>query len=329
MTLRISPVYWPILALVAPVVAPGLLLRNGQYRRNIARADELNRRRLERGEPLDLPELEFLELTALVEWEAEDGFQGDPGVSYLLRSDRGSLLFDIGFGRQNDTLARNAAKLGVDIGRVDAVAISHLHPDHAGGMGARRSGRLGWPEELGDPEGKPCFLPDKAAAEGFRAVIVEGPQMLTGGIASAGPLARSLFFMGLTEEQALVANVAGKGLVVLTGCGHMGIELALRMVGLISDKPLHALCGGLHLPLTRGRGLIPGVEVQCIVGTGKPPWRRINDEDVSSTIAAINAAGPEKLYLSAHDTCDAALARIQAETDTEALVIKAGATYRF
>ena len=329
MAFRINPMYWPILALVAPVVVPGLLLRNGRYRRNMARADEINRRRLERGEPLDLPELEFLELTVLVEWETEDGFLGDPGVSYLLRSDRGSLLFDIGFGEENDTLTRNAARLGVDIGRVDAVAISHLHPDHAGGMRARRSGRLGWPGELGDPEGKPCFLPDEAAAEGFRTQIVEGPQTLAGGIASVGPLARSLFFMGLTEEQALVADVAGKGLVVFTGCGHMGTELALQMVGRLSEKPLHALCGGLHLPLTRGRGLIPGIEVQCIVGTGKPPWRRITDEDVSSTIAAINAAGPEKLYLSAHDTCDDALARIQAETDSEAHVLRAGAIYRF
>ena len=76
------------------------------------------------------------------------------------------------------------------------------------------------PGELGQPNGKPCFLPDRAGAEGFECIRVDGPRLLPAGIATTGPLARSLFFLGFTEEQALVANVRNKGLVVITGCGH-------------------------------------------------------------------------------------------------------------
>ena len=61
------------------------------------------------------------------------------------------------------------------------------------------------------------------------------------------------------DDQALMINVSGKGLVVLTGCGHAGIvnicRYARRLTG---DQPLYAAMGGFHLngplfePLIRG-----------------------------------------------------------------------------
>jgi 7,8-dihydropterin-6-yl-methyl-4-(beta-D-ribofuranosyl)aminobenzene 5'-phosphate synthase len=65
------------------------------------------------------------------------------------------------------------------------------------------------------------------------------------------------------------------------------------------------------------------------MGTGKPPWQRITDEDLSRTINAINGAGPTKVYLSGHDTCDYALDRMERELKAETEVLRAGATYRF
>jgi 7,8-dihydropterin-6-yl-methyl-4-(beta-D-ribofuranosyl)aminobenzene 5'-phosphate synthase len=66
-----------------------------------------------------------------------------------------------------------------------------------------------------------------------------------------------------------------------------------------------------------------------MIGTGKPPWQRILDEDLSRTIAAINSAGAKRVYLSGHDTCDHALDRMVREFNAETEVLKAGATYRF
>jgi hypothetical protein len=47
------------------------------------------------------------------------------------------------------------------------------------------------------------YLPDTAKAEGFDGQIVQGPKMLAAGVGTTGPLARSLFFLGPCEEQAL------------------------------------------------------------------------------------------------------------------------------
>ena len=98
MTLRISPVWWPVLAVTSPVLLPWLALKNRKFRADQVCALELNQERIRQAQPLELPELDFLELTVLVEWMAEPGFLRDPGVSYLLKTDQGSLLFDVGFG---------------------------------------------------------------------------------------------------------------------------------------------------------------------------------------------------------------------------------------
>jgi 7,8-dihydropterin-6-yl-methyl-4-(beta-D-ribofuranosyl)aminobenzene 5'-phosphate synthase len=130
------------------------------------------------------------------------------------------------------------------------------------------------------------------------------------------------------KEQALLARVKDKGLVIVTGCGHPTIEVILEMVRQLSDQPLYAIAGGLHFPITGSRGAILGIQPQAILGTGKPPWQRVNDQDLSRTIAAINDAAPAKVYLSGHDTCDHAIARMQSELAADSEVLQAGATYR-
>jgi 7,8-dihydropterin-6-yl-methyl-4-(beta-D-ribofuranosyl)aminobenzene 5'-phosphate synthase len=329
MSFRLSPIWWPVLAVASPVIVPWLLVRNRRFQNERAQAAELNQKRISRAEPLDLPELDFLELTVMVEWKAKEGFVGDAGVSYLFKTDLGSVLYDVGFGPTRPALTHNAAKLAFSLDQVNALVISHLHGDHMGGITAQRSRQVTVPGKLMSPKLKSCFLPDKAEAEGFKAQLVEGPQLLTAGIASSGPLARSLFVMGFTEEQALLAHVKDKGLVVFTGCGHPTIEVVLKMAGRLSSEPLYAIGGGLHFPVSAGRGNRAGIQFQTIVGTGKPPWKRVTDEDLGRTITAINGAGPKRVYLSGHDTCDYALDRLEKELEAKTDVLKAGATYRF
>ena len=125
-----------------------------------------------------------------------------------------------------------------------------------------------------------------------------------------------------------MARLKGRGLGVFSGCGHPTIEVMLEMVRRLSGEPVYAIGGGLHFPVTSGRGRYKGIQAQMLFGTGKPPWQRINDEDLSRTIRSINAAGPEKVFLSAHDTCDYALKRFEDELKAETFVLRAGASYR-
>ncbi len=327
MSYRISPLWWPVLTLSSPVLFPVLLIKNRRFKRNIRRSREVNRERMERAEPLEMPQLEHLDLTVLVEQKVEQGFLGSPGVSYLMKTDMGSLLFDIGFGPELPALAHNSKKLGFKMDQVDALVISHLHPDHMGGLRAVKDKQVTAPPEIGGNGGLPCFLPAQANAEGFRAEVVEGPRMLAAGIASTGPLTRSLFIMGWTEEQAVIARLKDKGLVVFTGCGHPTIENIIQVVKRLSDEPIYAVGGGLHFPITDSHLRKPGIKVQMIWGTGKPPWKRLTDRDLTRTIDNLNAINPKRVFLSAHDTCDHAIDRFKNELKSETQVLRAGATY--
>jgi 7,8-dihydropterin-6-yl-methyl-4-(beta-D-ribofuranosyl)aminobenzene 5'-phosphate synthase len=57
----------------------------------------------------------------------------------------------------------------------------------------------------------------------------------------------------IQDDQALVANISDKGLVILTGCGHAGIintiNYAKKITGI--DR-IHAIIGGFHLPADGG-----------------------------------------------------------------------------
>ena len=270
MVSRMSPLMWPLLALASPVLVPKMLHRHRVFKENRSRADSLNRQRIDGAESLELPELGFLELTVLVDEKTGKGFRGDPGVSFLVKTDLGALLFDVGFGPDSPTLSHNASKLGVDFSTVEAVVISHLHPDHMGGMTAFKSNSVRIPQELDGLKGKPCFLPDNTEAAGFTVEVLQKPKVLAAGVGTTGPLARSLFFLGMCEEQALVARIRDKGLVVITGCGHPTVEVILEMVRRLANEPVYAIVGGIHFPVTKSRSQRRGIQVQMFFGTANP-----------------------------------------------------------
>jgi 7,8-dihydropterin-6-yl-methyl-4-(beta-D-ribofuranosyl)aminobenzene 5'-phosphate synthase len=55
------------------------------------------------------------------------------------------------------------------------------------------------------------------------------------------------------DDQAIVANVSGKGLVIITGCGHAGIINTINYAKKITGiNKIHATIGGFHLPADGG-----------------------------------------------------------------------------
>lgn len=304
-----------------------MMKRKKAFDANIALATEVNARRLDHGTPLTLPPLEFMEIQVLVEYYFEGGYLGDPGVSYLIKTDKGSLLFDVGYGPQTSTLEHNAKKRGVVWKEIDGLAISHFHHDHMGGLKAVRKKEVMLPKSSVFSDSTPCFLPQKASVHGLSPRIVEEPQLLVAGIGTTGPLARSLFFLGYIEEQVIIANLKDRGVVVITGCGHPGIDLILKMVSKLTDLPVYALVGGLHFPLTKSRVVWADIQLQMLMGTGKPPWQKITEKELEETIELLNRAGVSNVLLSAHDSCDEAVHKMDAKLEAKCQILKAGATY--
>ena len=323
-----SPAWWPLLAVASPVLAPFLAWKYVRFRAESRSATARNDGRTRSAAPLeDLPELEFIDVTPLVEHEHADGFMGDPGVSYWIRTDRGSVLLDVGFGASRPSLAHNARRLGFALSNVDALVLSHPHPDHMGGFAAVRRREMGVPREIADAAPAchatvPCTLGSRPAT------VSQGPRVVAAGLATTGPLSRPLFIEGSIEEQALVARLRGKGTVVITGCGHPGLGVLVEMARRISPGRFHAIVGGLHYPLTASRWNAAGVELQRLFGTGRPPWSPISDTDLDAAIALLNALAVDRLLISAHDSCDHTLDRFGSELSAKCEVLAAGRTLR-
>ncbi len=214
------------------------------------------------------------------------GLRAEHGFSALVtvRRDTTSttVLFDTGLSP--DAMVVNADRLGIDLGTVQAVVLSHGHFDHAGGLaglagkrGARAlplvvhpliwtRRRLAFPGR--EPEALPTLSRRALDAEGLRVIERREPSLLVNGsVLITGEVDRTTEYERgmppshqawdgarwqhdplVLDDQALVVHVRGRGLVVLTGCGHAGavnvVRQAMRLTGV---DTLHALLGGLHL----------------------------------------------------------------------------------
>ncbi len=264
-------------------------------------------------QPLEIGQVERLRILPLIDWyTAGPEFQGEAGVSYLLEADDIRILFDVGFNTKKEhpsPLLRNAEHLGIDLTQVDMIVISHHHPDHVGGMEAQLHNTFALSAQPLNLHGIPAYVPEPMHHSTAQVIQINEPQQLCPGIASTGPIQRALFFFGLVKEQALAINVAGKGIVLVVGCGHQGLQHILeRMQKLFPDLPLYGIVGGLHYPATGSRLSKFGLPAQRFLGTGKPPWNPITKAEVIANIAFLQEENPHLVSLSAHDSCDWSLA---------------------
>lgn len=187
------------------------------------------------------------------------------------------------FGFSSDVAARNADALSVDLTEVEAAALSHGHMDHFGGLAevAAKIGKQGLELVLHPTAFRPnrYLLPipgvkvetpapqkEKIAEVGFQIVETKEPySLLDGDVLFLGEIPRKTTFEKgmpnafyeqngeetwdpIQDDTALVMNVRGKGLVILSGCAHSGIintvQYARELTGI---NKVHAVMGGFHL----------------------------------------------------------------------------------
>jgi len=138
------------------------------------------------------------------------------GFSCLVEKEEVCLLFDT--GANGGILLHNMDKLGIDPRKIGGVMLSHNHWDHVGGLESLLSVN---PEintyRVGFSSRAKEFLP------GF---------MTTGTLRGWG-----------VKEQSLIVTTT-RGLVVVTGCSHPGLENILKVASQYGR--VYAVIGGFH-----------------------------------------------------------------------------------
>ena len=219
------------------------------------------------------------------DWSVGKQLVAEHGYSILLTLRRGdetrSLLYDTGLG--SETMLHNLEVLGLKLDPTEALVLSHGHADHHGGLEGVL-GRIGkrklpvvlhpeaWKErKIVFPTGTEIHLPppDRKTLEDNEVSLVEetGPSLVVGDVALvSGQVERTTTFEKgfpihyarhdnswekdpmVYDDQGIICNVKGKGLVVVSSCSHAGLVNVLRNAKKLTgvDK-VHAFIGGLHL----------------------------------------------------------------------------------
>ena len=161
------------------------------------------------------------------------------GISFLVDD---KILFDT--GENGARLLENMEILKVNIGKIDAVVISHDHWDHQGGLWEllkRKEGLLvyacpdfsaGFKERVNKLKGK--------LAENEKITEISKDIFVTGEIAGG--------YKGeCMPEQALVVKT-DNGISVITGCAHPGIVTMLgKIKSVFPEHRIYSIFGGFHL----------------------------------------------------------------------------------
>ena len=195
--------------------------------------------------------------------------------------DTARIAFD--FGLTAGAMTHNFQELGLDAAAIDALALSHGHSDHFGGLlgflsAYRRRMRpglrfYGHPNHYvarfmeRDGDRIPLGRLDRGDVARWDVDVVDVPEpvVLAEGVLLSGEMRQpepyevippsmrmeaggTLVPDTFIGEQTLVAHVRDRGLVVVTSCSHRGIVGICRHAARVSGvSKIHAVIGGFHL----------------------------------------------------------------------------------
>jgi len=214
-----------------------------------------------------------LTVTILRDNLAPEGLKAGHGLALLVEADEACVLLDTG---DSPETWDNADALGVELGRVSCLVLSHGHYDHTGGIEEllRRVGELrvvahpavfeprwamgGTPRYIGPPLSRA-----ELEALGARLELNAQPLEIAPGVMTTGQVPRDAQDLppqtrlrverdGQTRPDDFIDDMSvvvslQEVAVVLTGCAHAGLVNIVAHCGRLAPAPLRALLGGTHL----------------------------------------------------------------------------------
>ncbi len=286
---------------------------------------------------MNIGTVDSVKITAIMVDDAgyDTEFYGQFGLSLLVEAEgKESLRLLVDTGLTPEPLLHNMKLLDITPGSIDQVFLTHCHYDHSGGLGGVTGKLKEGTEILAHPEVfRGCYvlrqnnrfigIPERSSKEkveenGGKWVLKSEPYSLVPGILTTGEIKRVTSYEPLEnvhievdgemvqdpelDDMSLIINVAGKGLVVVSGCSHAGIVnimmQARRITGI--DKIIGVI-GGFHL-------------------------RVANEEQLSKTVDELDKAD---FVCAGHCTGFEAMKRISDRMDDRFKLLQCGTTMEF
>ena len=187
---------------------------------------------------------------------------GEPALSFYIEEDNKKYFFDLGY---SDVFIKNAQKLQINLNNIDSIIFSHGHNDHTGGLFYLKNYYREL-KELNINFKKPKII---AHTNLFDAKIEKGFGNIGFPIFSLDlkdffdinltnsylQLSKNLFYLGEIAgnkntdciDDSALAYIKEKGLVIITGCSHSGIENIISYAKKITGiNKIYTIIGGLH-----------------------------------------------------------------------------------
>jgi len=231
-------------------------------------------------------ELNRIRITTLAEDSVlyESPYLGQHGISFLVTAERDdtirNVLVDV--AQNPSALLENINMMGISLSCIDAVVLTHCHYDHTQGLAKvlREIGKKDLPiiahpdifrlNFVSDPYLRHVGVMDvdkqpNIEDSGGTLYLTRDPLEIVPGLITTGQVERSTDFeeAGISlftvendqvkpdlmlDDISLVANVKGKGVVIVTGCSHAGIvNITKQAVKLTKTEKIHGIIGGFHL----------------------------------------------------------------------------------
>lgn len=192
------------------------------------------------------------------------------GLSFYIETAGHKILFDLG---EDDLFLRNAQLLGVDIGAVDTVVISHGHGDHGGALGLflewNHTAKVYIRENAFQPYyvkvmGVPSYIGLNNALKDHAQIVLTGEECaideelwLFSGVTKRECYAktnnalyekteRGFAHDTFAHEQSLIVTENGRT-VLFGGCAHNGIVNILNQAERLLGKQPDIAISGMHL----------------------------------------------------------------------------------
>ena len=157
------------------------------------------------------------------------------GFSCLVTGVGKTILFDT--GPDGPLLLDNMEKLAIEPAGIDTVFLSHIHPDHTGGL-------TGFLEKNSDVtvyllKSFPAKFRESILASGAKVIEVEQSVKICENVYSTGRVGK------LRKEQALIIRT-DSGLIIIIGCAHPGIVKIVNTAKQLLKDNILLVMGGFH-----------------------------------------------------------------------------------